>query len=93
MWEIKIYLSATDRKMELEINTNSVIQRCESTLTHQPSSRGVVLDAVKIEANGQVIADFGNSEVVNCRCISPTRTPTSGNLRTGIATTLAPMLC
>ena len=42
----------------------------------------MVLDAVKIEANGQVIADLVTAKMVNCCCISPTRTPTSGNLRT-----------
>lgn len=59
-------LSAADRKMELEIKTNNVIQEmwiyAQDNSTHQTNFKGVVLDAVKIEANGQVIADFGNSE-------------------------------
>ena len=60
-------------------------------LRSRTASSRELLDAVKIEANGQVIADFGNSEDGDCCCISPTRTPTSGNLRTGMATTLAPV--
>ena len=60
-------LSAGDRAMSHEIKTNNYIQEIwifvdDRTGGSSTVGQPVKLNSVKLEANGQVIADFGNSE-------------------------------
>tara|TARA_S200002703_G_scaffold130239_1_gene117494 strand:- start:360 stop:1586 length:1227 start_codon:yes stop_codon:yes gene_type:complete len=60
-------LSAGDRAMSHEIKTNNYIQEIwvfvdDRTAGTSTIGQPVKLNSVKLEANGQVIADFGNSE-------------------------------